>query len=612
MYCDKCKLSGYSNPPCLKGSGEKKADIMVINSYASDLDESKGKATMSDELKELLRNSDINLNDVYYTNVIKCRTPKGQKFKISEVKACRQYIHDEIKKIKPKFILLLGAQAAQAFDLKITDVSATPFELEGGIKATASYSPSIIYHDIKRAPLVKKAFSVFANIVKGEEVALPKLNIQYILNMQQAKEAMDFYEANYNAIAYDIETTGLSRYKEKVNLIGFGNDKVQYILPLEANFSPLRRQRLLQKHLVVYIVKRINRIKNRIAQNGKFDDLFLRHVYKVYPKITFDTMLASHLLDENTPNGLKENAVMELGSPGWDVDINLKKGVLKSQEDYENYCLYLGYDIYYTFKLFKVFRKRLKQDDSLYKIYNHLTMPAARTYEDIEHRGVYVYPEKFKEVEKKLRGDLEAVIEKMSEYKTDINWASDKQIGEYLYNELELPILETTEGGAPSTGESTLKRLSKHHPIVDLILQYRGIAIQISHFVDGWNDRMYENRLHPSFLLHGTVTGRTSCKGPNLQQVPRDPLIRNLIGAPPGWVMVESDYSQVELRIVALVSGDPTMRRLFQTGEDIHTNTGKAVSGKEELSKEDRKKAKAVNFGEMIHYENKNRKMCIM
>lgn len=595
MYCDKCKLSGYSNPPCLKGSGNKKADIMIVNSYASDKDEEKGQAVMSDELIELLRESGIDTKKVYYTNAIKCRSPKGYKFKVSEVKACRNYLYEEVDKVKPKYILLLGSQATQAFDQKITEVNAVVFDINKKIKAVGSYSPSIIYYDIKRAPAVKQAFSVFRNLTKGIENELPKLNIKFITNIREAKKAMDFYEENYNAIAYDIETTGLNRFKDRVNLLGFGNDKVQYILPLEAPYSPLRRQRILQKGLVDYIIKRLNRLKT-IAQNGKFDDLFLRFRYKVKPRLDFDIMLASHLLDENTPNGLKENAVMELGAPAWDVNIDLKKGILKSERDYQDYCTYLGYDVYYTYKLYKVFKKRLRSDVSINKIFKHLVMPAARAYEDIETRGVYVYPDRFKKVEEELRGKLADVVEELNEYK-EINWSSDKQIADYLYNELELPVIEKTDAGAPSTSESTLKRLSKHHPVIDLILKYRGIAIQISHFVDGWIDRMYEGRLYPVFKLHGTVTGRTSCSNPNLQQVPRDPKIRNLIGAPPGWTLIESDYSQVELRIVALVSGDPTMKRLFQTGEDIHTNTGRAVTGKDDLTKEERKKAKAVNFG---------------
>ena len=145
-------------------------------------------------------------------------------------------------------------------------------------------------------------------------------------------------------------------------------------------------------------------------------------------------------------------------------------------------------------------------------------------------------------------------------------------------------------------------QLRDKHPIVELILKYRGVNIQISHFIDGWINRMWGRRLFPNFKLHGTVTGRTSCTDPNLQQVPRDPIIRNLVGAPEGWSVVEIDYSQAELRIAAIMSGDETMKRIYQTGGDIHTHTyemitGEKVSDDKYIKKEQRKKAKAVNFG---------------
>jgi DNA polymerase-1 len=165
-----------------------------------------------------------------------------------------------------------------------------------------------------------------------------------------------------------------------------------------------------------------------------------------------------------------------------------------------------------------------------------------------------------------------------------------------------LPIIELTDAGEPSTSEATLKQLREKHPVVDLILQHRGVKIQISHFIDGWINRMVDGRLHPNFKMHGTVTGRTSCTDPNLQQVPRDPKIRSLLGAPPGRTFVECDHSQAELRIATILSGDPTMTRIYQTGGDIHTHTYEMVSGEKisddkHIKKEQRKKAKAVNFG---------------
>jgi DNA polymerase-1 len=222
-------------------------------------------------------------------------------------------------------------------------------------------------------------------------------------------------------------------------------------------------------------------------------------------------------------------------------------------------------------------------------------MPAFLEYENIEEQGMYIYPERFDEVDRHISGKMSEVLAKLHKYKV-MNWGSTKQVGEYLFKELKLPVLETTPTGNPATGESVMMRMRDQHPCIDLLMEYKGYKQQHSFFIEGWKKRMHEGKLYPSFKLL-TVTGRTSCEEPNLQQVPRDPVIRSLIGAPDGWTHVQLDYSQVELRVVAMVSGEPTMKWVFQTGQDIHTKTAQDISGKEKPTKEERKAAKAVNFG---------------
>lgn len=602
--CTLCDLCKYSEPSCIRGSGPKDSDIMVINSCATDLDEEQEKATMEDIVKDQFLEAKIDIKNIYYTNAIKCRTPKGTKIKVSEIKKCKEHLLEEIRKIKPKYVLLFGAQATQAaINKKISDIQGTIYE-EDGIKYMATYSPRVIYYDVSKAPQVLKDIKNFKKLIQGREVHKDiKLNVEVITSLDRAKEVMEEYKKEYKSISYDLETTGVNRYQDEINLLGFGNNKKQYIVPLGVEFGPLKNKPKTQKKIAKYIIKEIDKLKDKIGCNIKFDNLFLREKYGKSPSPTFDVMLASHLLNENTPNGLKENAVFEFNAPNWDVNLNLKKGKLSSKEDLEEYYNYLAYDIYYTHKLYIRFKKKLKSDLSLWNIYFNITMPAARAYEDIEELGVYVYQGRFEALEKELRTKQADIINKMREslppelQSKEINWNSDAQLRKLLYDDLKLEVIETTATGNPSTSESVLMRLADQHPIVGLILDYRGVSIQITHFIDGWRSRMVNGRLHPNFLLHGTVTGRTSCKNPNLQQVPRDKAIRSLIGAPEGWTLVESDYSQIELRGVAEISGDTTMTRLFQQGIDIHTNTGRAVSGKDELSYEERKKAKAVNFG---------------
>lgn len=605
MVCHDCNLCAFSSPTCIWGAGPSKAKVMVVNSYATEQDEQEGAAVMPSSLVERLRAIGLDPEKVYYTNAIKCACPRGTKYKVGDIKKCKQHLDKEIAAVQPTYVLVLGAQALKAtVDGSITELNGVMVEKDG-IKYMPSYSPGIVYRDPGKAPFVEKAMNNFKAMMEGSLEGLPELDIRLITNMRELKRAFHHLkDNNYLHLSYDIETTGLVRFEDEVNLFGFGNDQVQYIIPLEARYSPLKGARLAQRKLIRTCVNWLNRnAKALVAGNGKFDDLFLKYRFGVKPNITFDVVLASHILNENTPNGVKENAVLECNAPEWDVDKDLKTGKYKTREKYQEYLTYLGYDIYYEYKLYKVFHKKLKQDRALMKLFYHLYMPGIISYETVEEHGVFIYPQQFKKVRKHLESEREAIEKQLLKLaKHEVNWNSPAQIQKLLYEELKLPVIETTESGSPSTSEATLMQLRDKHPIVELILKYRGVNIQISHFIDGWINRMWGRRLFPNFKLHGTVTGRTSCTDPNLQQVPRDPIIRNLVGAPEGWSVVEIDYSQAELRIAAIMSGDETMKRIYQTGGDIHTHTyemitGERVSDDKYIKKEQRKKAKAVNFG---------------
>lgn len=605
MACHDCNLCAFSSPTCIWGAGPSKAKVMVVNSYATEQDEQEGAAVMPSSLVERLRAIGLDPEKVYYTNAIKCVCPRGTKYKVGDIKKCKQHLDKEIAAVQPTYVLVLGAQALKAtVDGSITELNGVMVEKDG-IKYMPSYSPGIVYRDPGKAPFVEKAMNNFKAMMEGSLEGLPELDIRLITNMRELKRAFHHLkDNNYLHLSYDIETTGLVRFEDEVNLFGFGNDQVQYIIPLEARYSPLKGARLAQRKLIRTCVNWLNRnAKALVAGNGKFDDLFLKYRFGVKPNITFDVVLASHILNENTPNGVKENAVLECNAPEWDVDKDLKTGKYKTREKYQEYLTYLGYDIYYEYKLYKVFHKKLKQDRALMKLFYHLYMPGIISYETVEEHGVFIYPQQFKKVRKHLESEREAIEKQLLKLaKHEVNWNSPAQIQKLLYEELKLPVIETTESGSPSTSEATLMQLRDKHPIVELILKYRGVNIQISHFIDGWINRMWGRRLFPNFKLHGTVTGRTSCTDPNLQQVPRDPIIRNLVGAPEGWSVVEIDYSQAELRIAAIMSGDETMKRIYQTGGDIHTHTyemitGEKVSDDKYIKKEQRKKAKAVNFG---------------
>ena len=161
-----------------------------------------------------------------------------------------------------------------------------------------------------------------------------------------------------------------------------------------------------------------------------------------------------------------------------------------------------------------------------------------------------------------------------------------------------MPVIKKTDKGAPSTSAEVLRELSmKGYELPKLLLQYKDAATRNKMFLNRWEDDCYESRIHPNFNLTNVVSGRTSCNNPNLQQVPRTKDIRGLFSGAPGMILFEADYSQLELRIAAHYANDKTMLRIYHEKGDIHTETAKLFTNGREPTKEERGKAKAVNFG---------------
>ena len=309
MECRECPLNIHSSPTCLPGRGNKESDIMIINSYASDADEEEGKATPGGNLTKFLADLGLKEKDYYYTNAIKCRCPKGTKYKVSDIKKCSKlYLQAEIEKVNPKYILLIGSQALKAtIEGNITTICGVPIEKDGRTWV-ATLSPGVIFHDPSKAESVYRAFGNFRNLLQGVRMGLPELNIKVVDSMLKAREAIREIKNNMRDISYDIESTGLNRFEDTITLFGFGNNKTQYIVPLEVKFSPLRGKPLAQRKIIRYIIGELNKVtRHRVAGNGKFDDLFLEYHFGKKPNLTFDVVLASHCLNENTPNGVKEN-----------------------------------------------------------------------------------------------------------------------------------------------------------------------------------------------------------------------------------------------------------------------------------------------------------------
>lgn len=598
--CSLCPNWEFSDHICRWGTGATDAKIMVIGdtpTRTANVGGNGGKLLM-----ELLEVAGVDKKDCYFTNVVKCTPMEGRAPTSAEVKTCKTYLDQEIAAVKPEFILTLGAVVLKALSKKskITELHGQTFEY-GGATVVPSFAPAVALRDPTRLPGLRKDMIKFGHITRGQVATTENMHWEVIRTMAQWNEFIGEF-ANCKVVAIDVETTGLDCElpEAEINSIQFSLDSTDknWALPLMVKTSPWRSRPAIMQVFMDSVLDLANgRNMTVVGQNFKFDNRWIKKKYGGSFRLRFDTMLAHHLIDENSPHGLKEMASEFCNAPAYDVPLRIKLGKFENAAEEETFFKYGCFDTFYTRQLYYIFRKIILKDPSQRRLFYKLTMPAARLFEEVEASGHFVNLKRQASVREELNTRKEYLLGEMAKLAgEEVNWNSPAQVGRLFYEKLGLPILEKTNGGAASTGESVLLRLQHDHELPKLLMEFRGVDKNLSTYVEGWSKLMHGNELFMSTKLHGTVTGRYASR---LHQVPRDPMIRSLIDAPPGWTFVCADYSQIELRIAAMLSNDQRMKMIFQTGGDIHSETASFILGKpvSQLTKEERKMAKAVNFG---------------
>jgi len=396
-------------------------------------------------------------------------------------------------------------------------------------------------------------------------------------------------------IALDIESTGL-RIDSPINYVGLYTEVDDqelfwsYTIPEQLNELDAHLAQL-QKQNVTFIL-----------QNGKFDSVRLKYNLDIDIPVHHDTMVLGYLL--STIDQLKDNEKRKwlslealvwryLGIPDWKVSLQVKTS--KSEET----VAYLKKDCKYTYKVFnKMWSLFPKEKIPLYRF----LLTLLEDYKKIELNGIPIDKKGVNKLKENLTVEMEGLNSQLKEI-ADINYNSSSQLSHLLFTTLGLSVLEKTEKGTPSTKFEVLTKLEGKHPIIDLLLKHRRLTKTLA-FLNGWDEQYVHHGedayLHPSFNLTGTVTGRTSCSEPNLQQIPRDSSIKAMFrSVEEGWQLVQFDYSQIELRFAAEIANVKEMKQAYLDGRDLHTEMAMLITGKtkEEITKEDRSGAKAANFG---------------
>lgn len=571
--CTLCELHQSSRHVCIFGAPTEGTGFIV--GEAPGREEARTGKPFQGQAGSLLRPilADYGLADAYITNAAKCRPPENRKPEPAELAACRPYLLGEIEARQPKAILLLGATAMRSMigKTKITEMNGQVVEKDGRTYVCA-FHPAYILRDPSKEPQLRIAIARYASVLQGEgEQSLPEYRVL------DARTFDDFLEdwASADQISFDCETTGLDWWVEgfDINLISFS----MRTRAGERNWAvPMAKWPILPFELRGEFLRQLARAsarKRMVAQNGKFDNLCLMAVFGVRFHLASDTMLAHHIIDENSVHGLKPLSRQFCNAPDYDIPLKEKLHPT-SMRRFFNYGVP---DAVYTRRLDDVFMPKMDEDDRW--IYEKLTMPSARLFEKIEHNGLYVDLSKIAVVEAEQHAALDACEKRLNKIagKT-VNWNAPAQVAEILYGKLGLTPTVFTDKKAPSTGEEALVDID--HPIAKELETYRMHAKFLSTYVGtkqadgtyigGWRDFMVGPHLYLGTKLHGTVTGRYSSR---LHQVPREGTVRNLVIAPPGWTFVQLDLSQAELRVIAIVARDPEMLNCFRTGRDIHWRT---------------------------------------
>lgn len=641
--CTACLQHNGAVGICITGRGNARANIMIINK----MPDSRG---YREELDSYLREVGLDPRKIFFTGATKCRN-FDRDASNADIKTCRSYLDDEISLVRPKWILTLGNEALLAATGKsgITKYRGQVFDRDDGSKVVPTISPSAV----KRNPGQLQGFLAdlhfFAARVDGREYGVPEPTILDVRDRDTLKRAVALLQKT-DECSYDVETVGDGEWAPDAKVVSLSvtvvskRGDISIFFPLYHPESPWRRVwvRLLQR-----LVPLIARIKKRTAHNGKYDDKWLWKFSGHEIHQTFDTMIAAHLLDENRPKGLKPLGQSILGVAPWGINT---RNLLDTPLD--EICIYNCKDTYHTLLLKRHFASELQDDLRRRRIFKYILMPASANYTKTEMDGIWVDRERL-QTNTKIAEDMLADVEnRLSDWipgntgagdapltdeeliklgwptvgrrgkLADVNFNASKWAKWWLFDYLELPVLErgkekpNGDPGDPSMREGVLMELKDKHPAVPIMLERVEWQKMTSSFLRPYAELLDENdRIHTTFKVTGTVTGRTSSgkedqekitasrgkrRGINLQQVPRNVLTRGVFGAPPPDWFIEFDFSQIELRLAAFIARARTMIRLYQQDADIHLATAARVTGlpESQVTPKIRKEVgKPVNFG---------------
>lgn len=366
-----------------------------------------------------------------------------------------------------------------------------------------------------------------------------------------------------------------------------------------------------------YLINDINEFKEifedkdilKVGYKQKEDYILLKQDGIEPKNLMFDIKIAGYILNSN----LNKYTIEYLSNEylNFDLDEYLKKNNSKTEEqlslfeasnEKENIKPYAY--VYVISKLYNVLNEKMKETNTL-ELFNNIEMPLVEVLAGMEYEGIYIDKDELIKYGNELKEKINILTSEIYELAAEeFNINSTKQLGEILFDKLKLPAIKKTKTGY-STDSDVLEKLKSTHPIIEKLLDYRQLMKLNSTYVEGIIPYINKNtnRIHSKFHQTVTATGRISSTDPNLQNIPTrfelGKMLRKVFKPEENCIYIDADYSQIELRVLAHISEDKNMIEAFNNGEDIHAQAASKVLNIpiEEVTKEERSKAKAVNFG---------------
>jgi DNA polymerase-1 len=441
-------------------------------------------------------------------------------------------------------------------------------------------------------------------------VKIDRSQYETILTEEQFANWLEKLKAA-SVIAFDTETDSLDYMV--ANLIGLSfatEEGVAAYLPVAHDYMGAPEQ--LDRDWVLEQLKPLLEDDNvvKVGQNLKYDASVIARYGIELKGIKYDTMLASyvynsvggkHDMDSLALRFLQHSCISfeQIAGKG-------KSQLTFNQIEMDQAAPYAAEDADVTLRLHQRINAELEKNEALNRVYQDIEVPLVPVLSRIERTGVLIDDMLLGAQSQEIAARLDELEQKAYEIAgEEFNLSSPKQLQAIFFEKMGLPVLKKTPSGAPSTNEEVLQELALDYPLPKLILEYRGLAKLKSTYTDKLPKMINPEtgRVHTSYHQAVTATGRLSSTDPNLQNIPirndEGRRIRQAFVAPHGWKILAVDYSQIELRIMAHLSGDKALLDAFRQGKDIHAATAAEIIGVdiEQVTSEQRRRAKAVNFG---------------